>query len=192
MNKTLPHPDTRQTAEEYDAVFDRRSALVMQAVDTYHEYLLHYLTGLTRHEQDAEDLLQTLYRHVLLHFKEEHIGSLGILRRKAKQIFIDQYRYRQRRNEQLTDSYAGIEPHAKPYEPETPEEEAEMEANFWAEFPGIELTKQQRQCIWLHARYSYSYTEIAEQLGIGKSTVGDAVAVARQAIKASLETQNNH
>lgn len=102
-------------------------------------------------------------------------------------MIIDQYRYRQRRKEQLTDSFAGMEPQAKPPEPE---DDAELEAKFWADFHGIELTEQQKQCIWLHARFSYSYAEIAEKLGIGKSTVGDAVAAARRTIKTYLDTQN--
>jgi len=185
-----PEPDeTKASTTHIDAEFDARMELVMQAVDKYHNYLLQYLIGYTRNHHDAEDLLQTLWKHVLLHFPQEKIGKIGLLRRKAYQIFVDAYRFRKRRAEQLTPDYTGIEPESRAYEPGSDAEEAALKEQFWDEFQGINLTDTQRECIWLHARYGYSYSEIGQKLGIGKSTVGDAVTNARHEIKQMMEQE---
>lgn len=186
---TQPPSPTAKTAS-LDAEFDHRVDLVMQAVDLYQTTLLHYLIGLTRHHHDAEDLLQSLWTHVLLHFEESQILNLPILRRKAYQHFVDAYRSRARRPEEASEDFAGIEPMSAPPEAHTDAEEAALKQRFWSELPGIALTEQQKDCLWLHARFSYSYAEIAEQLGIGKSTVGDAITIARTKIKQAFESSN--
>ncbi|GHC13894.1 hypothetical protein GCM10007047_33990 [Cerasicoccus arenae] len=162
----------------------------MQAVDLYQTHLLHYLIGLTRHHHDAEDLLQSLWNHVLLNFKERDILNLPILRRKAYQHFVDAYRSKMRRPVDMREDYTGIEPVATPAEAYTDAEESAFKRQFWSELPGIDLTDQQKECLWLHARFSYSYSEIAEKLGIGKSTVGDAITIARDKIKQAFEHPN--
>lgn len=174
----------------HDKAFDQRMEMVMEAVDKHHMYLLHYLQSLTRHYHDAEDILQTLWKHVLLHFKEHHINCLPILRRKAFQFYVEAYRFRKKRNEQLTEDYAGIEAVASHFEPYSQEEEARLHDQFWSEFPGIKLTAFQRECFWRHARYEHSYSQIAKELNAGKSTVGDAVTTARAKLKHYLENPN--
>ncbi|WP_309385635.1 RNA polymerase sigma factor [Cerasicoccus frondis] len=186
-----PPPTSASLSASLDAEFDTRVDLVMQAVDLHQTHLLHYLTGLTRNYHDAEDLLQSLWNHVLLHFKERDILSLPILRRKAYQHFVDAYRSKVRRPEDIREDYAGIEPVARPREAYSDAEEAQLKANFWSELSGIDLTDQQKECLWLHARFSYSYSEIADRLGIGKSTVGDAITIARDKIKQAFEHQNS-
>lgn len=181
--------ETQQTTE-HDAVFDKRMELVMDAVDKHQMHLLHYIQNLTHNYHDAQDILQTLWKHILLHFKEEHINCLPILRRKAYQFYVDAYRFRKRRNEQLTEDYAGIEPVAAHYEAHSDAEEADFYNQFWSEFEGINLNEFQRDCFWRHARYEQSYSQIAKDLNVGKSTVGDAVSKARTTLKNYLENPN--
>ncbi len=66
-----------------EAAFERRLTALTRSVDDYHAYLLTYLHGLTRQRQDAENLLQDLWRHVLLRFDEDKIHSLPLLRSKT-------------------------------------------------------------------------------------------------------------
>ena len=100
MAALIPTAALTETAE---AVFERRVAAVSQSVDDFHTYLLKYLFSLTRQWQDAENLLQDLWRYVLLHFDEDKIHALPLLRRKAYHLFLDHYRRQVRRGEVLTD-----------------------------------------------------------------------------------------
>lgn len=173
-----------------DVAFERRMELVMQAFDQYQMGLLYYLNSLTRNVHDAEDLLQSLWRHVLLYFPEKDILNIAFLRRKAYQLFVDVYRRRQSRAETLVENYDEFELEAGHQEPCSEAEELALQQKFWSEFPGIGLSDFQRQCLWLHARHELSYSVIARKLGVGKSTVGDAVTKARSALKSYLENPN--
>ncbi|MCH6256486.1 RNA polymerase sigma factor [Puniceicoccaceae bacterium K14] len=176
-------------AAEAETLFARRLELVSESVDLYHIYLKDYLYRLTSQWQDAENLLQDLWQHVLLHFPEEKIKVLPILRRKAWQIFIDFYRARQRRGETITDEVAeGLITHVS-IEAYTDREEQSLKETFWNGFPGIELDDQQKEVIWMHARFGFTYKEIEEKIGIPSSTVCDWVALARERLATYLNNQ---
>src|ERR1700761_9421738 len=83
--KALKSPPSAETD------FDRRVELVMASVDLHHTYLLNYLRSMAGHH-DAEDILQELWKFVVVHFSEDKIDCLPLLRRKAYQLFIDHYR----------------------------------------------------------------------------------------------------
>lgn len=177
------------SAKEAEAVFARRLELVSEAVDLYHEYLQGYLYRLTSQWQDAENLLQDLWQHVLLHFPEGHIRQLGILRRKAWQIFVDFHRSRKRRGEVLAEEMPEPETSTVSQEAYTQAEEKALRSSFWNGFPGIDLTDQQKEAVWMHARYGFTYKEIEERLGVPSSTVCDWVALARERLAGSLNEQ---
>lgn len=176
-----PAPQT--TAEE---AFERRLAAVTRAVDDYHGYLLDYLHQLTRQRQDAENLVQDLWRHVLLHFDEGKIGCLPLLRRKAYQLFIDHYRKLVRRGEVLTDKLPDAPVHHPDFNGATEAEDAALRERFWSEYPGIDLTEDQKAALWLHARYGFTYKEIEDRAGFPASTVGDWIALGRQRLAAFI------
>lgn len=185
--KALAESEQRDAAAE--ALFERRMALVMEAVDLHHTHLVDYLWRLTRQRQDAEDLTQNLWRYVLLHFPEGKITCLSLLRRKAYQLFVDHYRAAVRRREVLTDEVPDI-PLTAPREAAYSETaEKELQGRFWSEFEGIELSAQQKEVLWLHARYGFTYQEIEARLGIASSTVGDWVHLGRQRLAAYLDVQ---
>lgn len=184
MNLLAETPRTNTRTGE--AQFERRLELVMASVDLHHVHLRDYLHQLTQQWQDAEDILQELWRYVLLHFPEDKIGSLSLLRVKSYQLFVDHYRAARRRPEILTDEI-----------PETPgavsgeasfseEEEAGLKARFWREFHGIELSEAQKEVLWLHGRYGFTYQEIGQRLGVPSSTVGDWVVLGRERIRTFL------
>lgn len=181
---TLPSPATNA-----DADFDRRMTRVMQSADLHHTLLLDYLGRLTRQRQDAEDLAQELWRYVLLHFKEDQIGCLPLLRRKAYQLFIDLYRTRQRRRENLTDAMPDLPAPMVRENRFSETEEAALQERFWREFPGVDLTAPQKEVLWLHARYGFTYKEIETRLGVAASTVGDWIALGRVRLGAALDAQ---
>lgn len=171
-----------------EAVFERRLAAVSRSVDDYHTYLQEYLHRLTRQWQDAENLLQDLWRHVLLNFDEAHIRSLPLLRRKAYQLFVDHYRRQIRRGEILADDLPEVPTQQDTFAASTPEEEDAVKTRFWSEYPAIDLTPQQKDVLWLNARYGFTYKEIEARTGIASSTVGDWIAIARTRL---AEAMNN-
>ena len=169
-----------------EAAFDRRMASVAQSVESYHAYLLDYLYRMTRQRQDAENLLQDLWRHVLLHFEESKIGSLPLLRRKAYQLFIDHYRRQVRRGEVLADEMPEVAVQPTRFAAFTDKEENGLRKKFWGEYPNIELTEMQKEALWLHARYGFTCKEVAGRLGQPSSTIGDWIALGRKKLAEAL------
>lgn len=171
-----------------DPTFEHRLELVSQAIDLHHTHLTDYLHGLTRNYHDAQDIAQELWRHVLLHFPEEKVSQFGILRRKAYQIFVDHYRRQRNRQSVPLDTLTEPATPAHAHETIGTEEEEALRLRFWSEFPGIDLTDRQKECLWRYARYGYTIHEIAADLSIPKSTVADWITLARIKIKQHLET----
>lgn len=192
-SETALHPKPRRQRRappvRSDAEFERRKALVMRSVDLYQDYLMYDAYEKTRNWHDAENLMQDLWEHVLLHFREEYIGNLGILRRKLFQKFVDEYRYKKRRSEVLTDRPPEPAEPSAAAEALTDAEEAALKVRFWEEYPDIALTDLQKQAVWLHARFGYTYQEVAQKIGVPKSTIGDWIAHARTELTRYLNTE---
>ena len=175
-----------QTISSTDATFDRRAALLTDAVEEYQRYLVRYAFGLTKQWQDAENIVQELWKYVIVYFKEEQIKELSLLRRKTYQLFIDHYRATKRKPAVLSDELP--EPEAAKHKPEafTDSEEDRLKAAFYEQFPALDLTDQQKNVLWLSARYGFTYKEIEVKTGIAASTVGDWVALGRKKIAEQL------
>ena len=183
----MPNPSTRTG----DALFQQRLDKVMASVDLHHTHLLDYLYRMTRQWQDAEDILQELWRYVLLHFPEDKIESLSLLRRKAYQLFVDHYRAAKRRPEIFTDELPEVPVSGAGQAPFSDAGEAELKERFWREFHGIELSDAQKNVLWMHARYGQTYQEIERQVGVPASTVGDWIALGRERLTDYLNKQQN-
>ncbi len=70
------------------------------------------------------------------------------------------------------------------------EGEAELQIRFWNEFP-VALSDEQKKAIFYYARYSYTYAELEELLGVPASTISDWVALARMRIQEFLDNSEN-
>lgn len=171
--------------------FEIRLLFVTQAVDAHHCYLLKYLYGLTHQYQDAENLLQELWLYVLHKFDEEKIGSLPLLRRKAYQLFVDHYRHQKRRTEVLAEELPEIPIPPTPYSDASDRSERNLQQEFWMGYPSVNLTAQQKEVLWLHARYGFTYKEIEARVGVASSTIGDWIAEARQQLAAAINAEAN-
>lgn len=179
-----------QSPDTAEAAFERRLATVTQAVDDYHTYLLNYLYRMTHQWQDAENLMQDLWRHVLMNFDEDKIQCLPLLRRKAYQLFIDHYRRQVRRGEILSDELPEV-PVSGARASITDDDEAGLKKKFWADYPKINLTGQQKDALWLHARYGFTFKEIEKQLGVPASTVGDWITLGRKKLAEAINNEAN-
>lgn len=181
---------TDRSFKVIESVFDRRMVMVEGAITRHHAYLSNYLYNLTNQWQDAENLAQELWKYVLLRFEEGQIGQLSLLRRKAYQLFVDHYRKKVRRGETLAEAPA--EQVNKPISQDayTDEEELALKNKFWSEYPSVDLTEEQKEVLWLHARYGFTYSEIEEKTGIASSTVGDWIAKGRKALREALNSSS--
>lgn len=169
-----------------DAAFDRRVELTMGSVDLHHTYLLGYLRSLAGHH-DAEDILQELWKFVVVHFPEDKIQSLSLLRRKAYQLFVDHYRRNKARgvlmerveHEPLPERHEHVSDDA---------EEARLQARFWQEFP-VNLSEQQKTVLWYYGRYGLTFQEIEDKLGVKASTACDWVKLGREQLEIYLSKE---
>ena len=169
-----------------DAEFDKRILLVEEAIDRYGDYLQHYLYSLTRQWQDAENLTNELWIHVLHRFSEDKINHVGILRRKAYQLYSDFWRKQRRSPITSVETLPEIISTTANTEIYSQDDEEQFKENFFKDY-NISLTELQRDAVWLFARYGFTYKEIAEKLNTPSSTIGDWIKHARHVFSQSLE-----
>jgi RNA polymerase sigma factor (sigma-70 family) len=176
----VSEPASRTAAEEK---FSRRMELVMESIDLHHTCLLNYLRSLAGHH-NAEDILQELWKFVLLQFPENKIGCLPLLRRKAYQLFVDDYRKNVARSKTLEKAKVEIGDDEAKYVYDEANEDR-LRTRFWQEFP-VQLTEQQKDVLWHHARYGMTFQEIESKLGVKASTACDWVKLGREQLKQYL------
>ena len=148
-----------------------KEALLAQAMENCGAYILSYLTGLCHDIHAAEDLAQDLWFYVYKKFSPLDYEHRGFLKNKARQLCIDKFRAQGTRpNLDLENEVAEELAVAKCPEPSTPEEGARLFTSFWESFEGLNLTDYQKQLFWLNVRCGIPIKEVAEKLGIAKST----------------------
>ena len=184
-----PQPMTSSDSGTSDDRFDRRVELVTEAVGLYHQNLVRYVFTMTKQWQDAENLIQELWRYVVVHFREEKILEFSLLRRKAYHLFIDHYRSVQRKPLVLTEDVPEETAPKVNQQEFTSESEQRIKDHFFELFPDLELTKAQKEALWLHARYGFTIKEIQSKTGTAASTVGDWIALGRKRIAEALNNQ---
>lgn len=178
---------TPKPRDEIDDKFDYRKELVGKSFDQHQATLQSYAYGMCGDWASAEDLTQKLWHRVLVHFPEKYICELGILKRKMYQIFVDGYRKAVTRRETLMAETPDVVSNKGSFQPSSDEEEAAFRKSFFSDFADAGLSEQQAEALWLNARYSLTYVEIAEKMGVGKSTVGDWIVDARTRILKTFE-----
>ena len=176
---TISGPAAKAAAEEK---FSRRVELVMASVDLHHTSLLNYLRSLAGHH-DAEDILQELWKFVVVHFAEDKIDCLPLLRRKAYQLFVDNYRRNVARGKVL--EQAELEQAAEPSRQYDEADEGRLYAKFWQEFP-VDMTDEQKNVLWHYGRYGMTFQEIENKLGVKASTACDWVKLGREKLQPFL------
>jgi len=170
--------------------FDSRAALLTDAFSRYQTYLVRYVFGYTRHWQDAENIVQELWKYAAVYFPEDRLTDLSLLRRKAYQLFIDHYRASQRRPIALSDELPERVAEPRYRESASDGEEESLKAEFFGQFSELALSDEQRNVLWLHARYGYTYQEVADMTGRAVSTIGDWVALGRKLIAEQLSERS--
>lgn len=169
--------------------FDARLKLVEQAIDEHGSYLLSYLKGLTKQKEDAEELFDDLWIWVLNKLPEDRIFHVGVLRRKAYQLFVDRWRKQKRNPVIVVEDLPDASSPDSSGEALTDAEEQRFRARFFAEYD-VDLTKQQKDVLWLSARMGYTHREISDIVGVPASTVGDCLLKCRQVFADYLNESN--
>lgn len=172
-------------AQETDE-FLKRKALIMEAVDLYQVSLRNYVHSMTRNFHDAENIMQELWVFVFRHFSEADITNFNFLRRKAYQLYVDHWRRKKRKAEtDLEEIEYTLE--TPPYDESlTEEDEKRFKEKFWSGFPHVDLTNEQKDALWLKARFGYTIEEISEMTGKPSSTIGDWIKRSRSELKKYL------
>ena len=174
-----------------DEDFTRRTELVEQSVRDNHTYLLHYVHGMVGQWQDAENIVQDLWRYVVVHFEEHNIQRRSVLFEKARLLVIDHYRASQRKP---VSGAVELEEHHMPKMPQeayTEAEEARLKIAFFESYPALNLTELQKEVLWLHARYGFTYEEIKTMTGKSVSTIGDWITLGRREIAKHTHKEGN-
>lgn len=162
------------------------------ALEEHSGAMLHYLFGLCKDWQIAEDLSQELWASVHKSFKVSQYHDKPLLYRRAKQVFINYYRKTIRRPDLHFSeiAYEGIiMPEAR--EVDSPEEEERFFHAFWELFYPDEYDELSKRIFWFKHRYDYSMDEISERLQIPRSTAHDKLQRIKERCRQRLSS-NQH
>lgn len=105
----------------------------------------------------VDDVAQLFWVHVYKKFPLDQFGEIGILKNKARQIFIDETRKQKVRGfvSYAEDPYESIDKEALRAQREESNEPLFYE-QFWEQFQTLNFTEAQKQIFWLHHRYGYT------------------------------------
>ena len=104
-----------------------------------------YLLGLTKNPQDAADLSQQLWICVF-----EKFDHFPLLYTTAKNLFIDEWRKKKTRSFVVAmEEQPEFLMRPAVAENATPEEEQALWNRFWENFPGVNLSNEQKSVFWL-------------------------------------------
>lgn len=173
-------------SEQNAAAYEKRIQLLREAVEAYQTYLVRYVYERTHQWQDAENIVQELWRYVIVYYKTDQIKELPMLRNKARQLFIDYYRAKQRKPLVLVEELPEDNVSMGEVSPTIPTTDASLKAEFFGQFIELDLTQSQCDALWLHARFDMTYAEISERLNVPVSTLGGWIAKARKEIAKHL------
>jgi RNA polymerase sigma factor (sigma-70 family) len=157
------------------ALIARQDALEA-AIDLYGYMLLGYIRRMTQDYHLAEDILQMLWLHVFENFTVAQFSHVPLLRRKARQLVIDEARKRGTRSfVETVEELPEVDGSHVFREAATPEQERALKESFFSIFHGAIFTEPEKDAFWLSERYQYTIKEISEHLHIPQSTIHDWV-----------------
>jgi DNA-directed RNA polymerase specialized sigma24 family protein len=167
-----PQPQNKPSDKADIAV---RAQTIERAVNIYGLMLLRYIQGFTHDRPLSEDILQTLWIKVFESFPIEQIMELGMLKRKARQLVVDECRSATLHNKTVITVAVlpEIDGNYVFRECATPEDEKRLKNRFWDLFRGLSLTDEQKDAFWLKERYGYTIIDISNHLHVPLSTVGE-------------------
>lgn len=171
---------------------DNREACLIQAMDRYGRFILWYLNGLCRDGGIAEDLSQKLWVYVFQKFETKDFEHAGFLKRKARQLYIDEMRRLDSRPD-ITFMDEMPAPQERPVtgEPLDSRQEQGLFSDFWSRFDSLSFSDDQKLIFWLHARYGFTMKEVGERVGMASSTAYDQLKQVKEACLNHLNTNSD-
>lgn len=144
--------------------------------------LRRFAYALTRHAEDADDLVQTTMERVLSRPMPDNVELVKWMFRVSRNIWIDDLRQRKVRREAAPEIAAGTDFDV------SAEDRAAARAALQKTQEGIDqLPDEQREVLAMVAIAGMAYREAAEALAIPIGTVMSRLARARAALAAHLE-----
>ena len=153
---------------------DVREQALKDSIREYGTFIFWYLNQMSSDKAFVDDVAQMLWVHVYEKFPLEKFDKIGILKNKARQIFIDEIRKKKVRDfvSYVKNPYESVNYESLRDRREHPDEPARYES-FWRQFGTLELSETHKQIFWLHHRYGYTMKEVAEMLNMAPSTAHD-------------------
>lgn len=180
-----------KTAPPGAATSARRLAFT-QAYQKHADYFLGFFCRKTGNASDAEELSQELWASVYQAFAQHQFTHVRLLQRRANQVMQDFARKRKvREGMTYTDKVEELAATDGFREPGNESEERALLARFWEQFPGVNLTEDQKTVFIMHARYGYKMREIADRYTLPISTIHDWITKVKRECAASLSRKGN-
>jgi len=182
MKNTTPYPTPSVSLHE------ARIDAYERAIDLFESHTLRYFEHMTRDFHLAEDLSQELWLTIYKRFKTSQFFELGLIMRKAYQVFIDNARKRNVRSFVILSS-SPPEAISPPVFAEafTEEEIQHLKQYWWDMYPCIDLTDTQKDVFWLKEYHGYTIQEISEILHVPTSTAHDWLNSAKRKCAAYMK-----
>lgn len=149
--------------------------MVTELYARYFQEMVHYLLGMTRSRQEAEDITQETFLRALAnaHLFEEMSMAQGRawLYRTARNLFIDQARRKGRERQQAWEEGAAEDDTTAPYVHQML----------------MYLPEEDRVIFYLRHFEDFNATQIGEQLGMSAATVRYRLAKCRELLREHYE-----
>lgn len=151
---------------------EERERALTDSMREYGSFIFWYLNRLCSDHAFVDDVAQIFWVHVYEKFPLEHFGEIGLLKNKARQIFIDEARKRKVREfvSFVEDPYESVDKDSLRAQRNDPDE-PQLYEQFWERFYSLNLSETHKQIFWLHHRYGYTMAEVGEILNFAPSTV---------------------
>lgn len=155
-----------------DQMLHNRVKALEASIDKYGAYIRNFYRSLTKDFHLADDLFQDFWLHVYTKFKIEDFDKVNFLRRKAFHLFVDKMKYQTTSKYRSTqEQFPDVEEPIAGEDSDSEEHEKRYQERFWEQFPGIDVTPQQREAFWLRHRQGFTIVEISGRLKVPVSTI---------------------
>jgi DNA-directed RNA polymerase specialized sigma24 family protein len=186
--KRILYPRSENPIRESDTI---REQALKDAMLARGEHVYGYLCKLTHGDSHlAEDLFEETWTSAYKSFKTEQFTHIALLKRRAKQVFINHKRKADVRS--IVEFRADMDDIPVEYVPKeegTAGADAAIREKFWSMFAPLDFDPVDKECFWLLHRYGFTIEEVSLRVKMPVSTIHDRVSKLKRACVERLEEE---
>lgn len=149
--------------------------------------LFSFICKKVKNRQDAEDIFQELWLHVINNFDDNQINSTGLSFFKCNQLIINYYK---KNNKNIIRNCENINFLIEEIESNNDNiylNQEERKNKFFTQYVNCEITEMEKEILWAKGALNFKLREISEKYQIPQSTIHDIKNKALTKIRKSIK-----